>query len=402
MKIENLPEEFINALPVIEVIEKAGFDAYFVGGSVRDIVLGHDIHDVDIATSAFPEEVKQLFHKTIDVGIKHGTVLVLFGDEQYEITTFRAESTYQDFRRPDNVTFVRSLSEDLKRRDFTMNALAMNRHGDVIDLFNGIKAIESKKIIAVGNPTERFFEDALRMMRALRFSSQLNFTIEEKTFEAIQANHQLLEKISVERIYIEWMKLVLGENRTNGLQAFIDTECFNYCPGLVNKKHPLQTFIETFKNKPISSEELAWVLLLDTLKEPSPAIFLKKWKASNKVIHDVTRGLEILTHRKQLPWDEMLLYKAGEETIQLVEEALELLGIEHRTQEALDSYRRLPIHSIKDLVVTGTDLIKESGKSAGPWVGLLLKDIEEQVVSGCLINNDTSILNYVKETLNNE
>lgn len=114
------------------------------------------------------------------MGIEHGTVLVLFQDEQYEITTFRTESTYQDYRRPDEVTFVRSLEEDLKRRDFTMNALAMGKNGEIIDLFNGIEAINNKQIVAVGNPSERFHEDALRMMRGLRFSSQLNFEIEEK------------------------------------------------------------------------------------------------------------------------------------------------------------------------------------------------------------------------------
>src|SRR5699024_8631518 len=130
-----MPQEYIKARPIINKLEQAGFEAYFVGGSVRDILLHQKIHDVDIATSAFPAEVKAIFPKTIDIGIEHGTVLVLSEGEQYEITTFRTESTYQDFRRPDDVQFVRSLEEDLKRRDFTINALALNKKGTVIDLF---------------------------------------------------------------------------------------------------------------------------------------------------------------------------------------------------------------------------------------------------------------------------
>lgn len=127
MKLTKLPQEFEQAIPVLQRIEAAGFDAYFVGGSVRDTILGQPIHDVDIATSAFPAEIKELFPRTIDLGIEHGTVLVLWENEQYEITTFRTEEAYQDFRRPDKVAFVRSLAEDLKRRDFTINAFALKK-----------------------------------------------------------------------------------------------------------------------------------------------------------------------------------------------------------------------------------------------------------------------------------
>ena len=149
--------QFKQALPIIDKIEEAGFEAYFVGGSVRDTLLNKPINDVDIATSAKPNEIKEIFPKTIDVGIEHGTVMVLWKDASYEITTFRTESTYQDFRRPDTVEFVRSLKEDLKRRDFTINALAMDRDGKIIDYFNGQKDLENNLIKAVGIPEERFF-----------------------------------------------------------------------------------------------------------------------------------------------------------------------------------------------------------------------------------------------------
>src|SRR5699024_10264166 len=208
-----LEESFRKALPIIEKIEENGFEAYFVGGGVRDTLLGKSIHDVDIATSAYPEEMKKMFPRTIDVGIEHGTVMVLYKDETYEITTFRTESTYQDFRRPDSVTFVRSLKEDLKRRDFTINALAMNKEGHIIDYFNGMEDLKLKRIKAVGQPTERFHEDALRMMRAVRFVSQLQFHLEKETKEAIEEHHALLEKIAIERIQSEFIKLLLGKGR---------------------------------------------------------------------------------------------------------------------------------------------------------------------------------------------
>lgn len=175
MKLTKLPKEFAEAAPLLKKIEAAGYEAYFVGGSVRDTILGQPIHDVDIATSAFPAEIKALFPRTIDIGIEHGTVLVLWEQAQYEITTFRTEAAYQDYRRPDKVDFVRSLKEDLKRRDFTINALALQEDGVIIDLFDGLADIDNQILRAVGHPQERFHEDALRMMRGLRFVSQLGF-----------------------------------------------------------------------------------------------------------------------------------------------------------------------------------------------------------------------------------
>ena len=187
-----LDKNFQDALPVLDIFEKNGFEAYFVGGSVRDALLHKPINDIDIATSAFPEEVKSIFKKTIDVGIQHGTVVVLFQNEPYEVTTFRTESGYQDYRRPDQVTFVRSLEEDLKRRDFTINAFAMDQKGIIKDFFQGLQDLEKKIIRAVGDPYERFHEDALRIMRAIRFQSQLNFDIEEQTFQAVVESASLL------------------------------------------------------------------------------------------------------------------------------------------------------------------------------------------------------------------
>src|SRR3954463_7544519 len=158
-------EPFLSAIPIIKQLETSGFQAYFVGGSVRDYLLNRSICDVDIATSATPNEVKEIFSRTVDIGIEHGTVLVLFEDKSYEITTFRTEGEYQDYRRPKEVSFIRNLNDDLKRRDFTMNAIAMDLNGKIIDPYNGAAAIQNKVIETVGSANERFQEDALRIMR---------------------------------------------------------------------------------------------------------------------------------------------------------------------------------------------------------------------------------------------
>ena len=178
MRLSYLPSEFQKALPILEKIKAAGFEAYFVGGSVRDALLNRPIHDVDIASSSYPEETKQIFERTVDIGIEHGTVLVLENGGEYEVTTFRTEDVYVDYRRPSSVAFVRSLEEDLKRRDFTVNAFALNENAEVIDKFDGLTDLDNRVLRAVGKAEERFNEDALRIMRGLRFAASLDFDIE--------------------------------------------------------------------------------------------------------------------------------------------------------------------------------------------------------------------------------
>ena len=392
MKMKQLPEEFLKATPIMEAIEAAGFEAYFVGGSVRDIILNHHIHDVDIATSAFPEEIKQIFPRTVDVGIEHGTVLVLHGDEEYEITTFRTESTYQDYRRPDKVTFVRSLSEDLKRRDFTMNALAMTKEGELIDLFSGIEAIHQKQIIAVGNASERFHEDALRMMRGLRFASQLDFDIEEQTKQAIKEHHALLEKISVERIYIEFIKLLTAEYRNKGLVSFVETGCFNYCPGLKGHQEGLEKLL-TIPNEAIfETDTIAWITLIYMLHINEVTSFLRQWKCSNKLIHHVDKSVTQLIRRDTEEWDILSLYESGEEVISDVEIVRELIGLSSQKDEALNIYKELPIKSIRELAVSGKDILNVLEESPGPWLGQLLGHLEKSVVLAQLPNEKEALL----------
>lgn len=205
---------------IINTLMSAGYEAYAVGGCVRDSILGRTPGDWDITTSAKPEEVKALFRRTIDTGIEHGTVTIMIEKTGYEVTTYRIDGEYEDNRHPKNVEFTSDLIEDLKRRDFTINAMAYNEEVGIVDAFDGLQDLEKKVIRCVGNATERFDEDALRIMRAVRFAAQLGFTIEEKTKAAIVEKRQFLKNISAERVRVELVKLLTAKHPELLLKAY--------------------------------------------------------------------------------------------------------------------------------------------------------------------------------------
>lgn len=201
-----------NTQYVLDTLQSSGHEAYIVGGCVRDLLCGKEPHDFDITTSALPHEVSALFEKTVDTGIKHGTVTVIIGNTPIEVTTFRTEGEYVGHRRPDSVAFVGEVNEDLSRRDFTVNAMCYNHNEGIVDLFGGKADIENRILRAVGDPHKRFCEDALRILRLYRFSATLGFSIEESTLSAAIDCAPLLKSISAERIFAELKKAVLGEN----------------------------------------------------------------------------------------------------------------------------------------------------------------------------------------------
>ena len=398
MKINNLPEVFTAALPVLKKINEAGYEAYFVGGSVRDLLLKRHIHDVDIATSAYPAEIKQIFEKTIDTGIKHGTVTVLYGGESYEITTFRTELGYQDFRRPDHVTFVQNLSEDLKRRDFTINALAMNVDGNIVDHFDGLGDLDKRLIRAVGKAENRFHEDALRMMRAVRFMSQLQFTLEPETEQAISDNHELLSKISVERIRDEFVKMGIAPDSQKAFQIFLDTGLSEEVPGFKGKKENLALYPQL--NFSPTTEANLWALMIILLKLPNEKIahFMRIWKNSNAMerqVADIVSFFDLISSRAPNNYD---LYKAGLRTIVSTIDIANILGQPINGRALVDRYEALPIKDSHDLVVDGHFLLK-NGIPAGPRVGLLLEEIKKAVLEGIVSNNEEAITEYI--ALNN-
>ena len=394
MKINNLPEVFTAALPVLKEINEAGYEAYFVGGSVRDLLLNRHIHDVDIATSAYPMEIKQIFKKTIDTGIKHGTVTVLYEGESYEITTFRTESGYQDFRRPDHVTFVQNLSEDLKRRDFTINALAMDVDGNIIDHFDGLGDLEKHLIRAVGKAENRFHEDALRMMRAVRFMSQLQFTLEPETEQAISDNHELLSKISVERIRDEFVKMGIAPGSQKSFQVFLDTGLSEEVPSFRDKKENLALYPQL--NFSPTNEANLWALMIILLKLPNDKIphFMRMWKNSNAMerqVADIVAFFDLISSHAPNNYD---LYKAGLETIVSTIDLAHILGQPVNGRALVDSYEALPIKNNRDLVVDGHFLLK-NGIPAGPRVGLLLEEIKKAVLEGVISNNEAAITEFI-------
>lgn len=394
IRIDNLPEIFVKAMPVLQTLEDAGFEAYFVGGSVRDVLLHRHVHDVDITTSAYPEEVKELFDKSIDTGIKHGTVTVLYGGESYEITTFRTESGYQDFRRPDHVTFVQNLDEDLKRRDFTINALAMDMHGDIVDLFNGIEDLKNHIIRAVGNPEKRFHEDALRMMRAVRFMSQLEFKLEEKTEQAIKDNHELLEKISVERIREEFVKMGLGSFSREAFQIFLDTQLSEDVPDFAGKKDLLQVYPQ-LKFSPTMETSL-WAVIIILLKVPNEKIgkFMRDWKNSNAMtekVEQIIKMFDLIADHVPTDYD---LFEAGEDIIINTIDVAHILGQPISSEALVDRYLALPIKKPSELAVDGRFLIKR-GMRPGAQLGHTLNKIRELVVAGEIENSEEAIEQYL-------
>lgn len=397
MKKVPITGEFKKALPVLETIQEAGFEAYYVGGSVRDALLEKPVNDVDIATSAFPEEIKKLFKKTVDVGIEHGTVMVLLNDESYEVTTFRTESTYQDFRRPDSVTFVRSLKEDLKRRDLTINAFAMDQTGEIQDFFGGEEDLDNHVIRAVGKAEERFNEDALRMMRAVRFASQLGFHLEADTFYAIVVNAHLLENIAVERIRVEFTKMAMGKYVRQGFAGFIETRLYIYCPGLMHAKEALRNFVKV--KEPIQNERQMWALLLYHLgvqEEKEARAFLKHWKLSNQLINDSASLHQLLLYRLHYPQSNETVYHYSKEIALDAETCLYLIDKPNDKEAVQEIDKSLPIHSRNELAIDGKIIMEETKQRGGKWLGQALSAAERAVLKGEISNETPEILHYLK------
>lgn len=213
---------------ILNTLKDNGYEAYVVGGSVRDSLLKRTVGDYDITTKALPEDITRLFPHTVPTGIKHGTVTVVMNKDNYEVTTYRIDGEYTDNRHPDEVIFTSSLKEDLSRRDFTINAMAYNETDGVVDLFNGAEDLDKKIVRCVGDADKRFNEDALRMLRAIRFACQLNFELEEATYKAIVNNSKLLKNVSSERIREELIKILMSSVPSRGIKMLLDTKLLDY------------------------------------------------------------------------------------------------------------------------------------------------------------------------------
>ncbi|CAK8053843.1 tRNA nucleotidyltransferase/poly(A) polymerase (PcnB) [Eupransor demetentiae] len=400
MKLDHFPPELEEARPILKKLDDAGYEAYFVGGSVRDTFLGDPIHDVDIASSAYPQEVKEVFKKTVDTGIQHGTVMVLDHHIGYEITTFRTESTYTDFRRPDKVTFVRSLEEDLKRRDFTINALALRQNGEVVDLFNGLGDLKAAIVRAVGDPVRRFTEDALRIMRAVRFASQLDFTIEEQTQLALKELGHNLAKIAVERNRVEFEKLLQGQAAAKGLSLTFEANLLPYLPGKMDEWpaanwQKIQAELDGGRAK---TEMAAWGILtiLSPMADNEIEPFLRQWKHSKQIMQTLAAIAPVLRQHAALnKWNLYRLYAYKEDLLALTD--LIYGSDSDFKKQMLTIFAELSIHDRSEIALNGGDLIKAGLAKPGPALGELIHQIELAVVNDQVGNDADAIKNWIQE-----
>ncbi len=364
---------FLEALPVMQQLVDAGYEAYFVGGSVRDML-------------------KEIFPHTVDVGIEHGTVMVIHHKKGYEVTTFRTEEGYEDFRHPDKVTFVRSLEEDLKRRDFTINALAIGIDDQLMDFFDGIGDLERQCIRCVGDAKERFNEDALRMFRAVRFVGQLGFQVEEETKNAISLLKMNLSKVAVERMKVEFEKMIQSPYRKEALQLFVETGLYQACP-LFDGKDKILLKLAEFPLKEMSVLQ-AWILFVDELNLSDKEVthLLKSWKSSNEQIRDVLVGYRTYHERKNDEWNFFLAYECSYEVACEVERLLIAQG-KSTSMEGLEAtYQSLPIRSMNDIQLNGHDIIRILKlDKKGPIIGQVLKTVEKMILEQS-IQNDAEIL----------
>ena len=433
-----------NAETILHILEKAGYEAYVVGGCVRDSILGRSPDDWDITTSAKPEQVKALFHRTVDTGLQHGTVTVLMEKEGYEVTTYRVDGEYEDGRHPKEVTFTASLEEDLKRRDFTINAMAYNPSSGLVDLFGGLEDIERRIIRCVGNPLERFTEDALRIMRAVRFSAQLGFTIEEETRKALKVLAPNLKHVSAERIQVELVKLLMSPHPDYlrvAYEAGITAEFlqeFDACMTTSqNTPHHCYTVGEHILHSLChvrADKVLRITMLLHDIGKPvvrktdengrdhfkmhgiagekMAAQILRRLKFDNDTIRKVTRlvkwhddrpegmtkavrravnriGEELFPYYLEVQQADMLAqsdYRRAEkqERLDKVKEAYETIINEHQCV------------SLKTLAVTGKDLI-EAGYKPGREIGETLNRLLEVVLADPQKNQKEILLGLLDE-----
>lgn len=430
---------------VMLALHAGGYEAFLVGGCVRDLLMGSVPKDWDITTSATPSDMKEIFSdfKLIETGLKHGTITVLINGEPLEITTFRVDGKSSDHRRPDTVSFTKSLQEDIVRRDFTMNAIAYSLDTGLIDFVGGIQDIKSGIIRCVGDPDLRFQEDGLRMLRALRFAAVLGFDIDAKTAESIHTNKRLLENISAERIYAEMTRMLTGREVGKVLRQYADVLCVmipEFTPMIGFAQHNQHHCFDVWQHTVAVVENslpvplLRWAALLHDIGKPAcftldangvghfyghAAIgremadeIMRRLKFDNKTRERIL--LLIAHHDTPIPCDEKTIKRylnrfGAEVLFEIIALArADNLGqseaFRHRQTEydALETLvheilHKQPCVSLKDMAINGNDLLELGyrGKEIGNALTLLL----EAVIEGYAANEKQELLSYLKKQI---
>lgn len=393
-----LDQPFIKAKPVMETLEDNGYECFFVGGAVRDCLISRHIGDIDIATNATPNDMQRIFPKTVPVGIEHGTVLVIHNGESFEVTTYRTEGEYKDYRHPSEVSFVKDVKLDLSRRDFTINAIAMDLEGNLLDPFDGKKDLNERVIRTVGNPHDRFTEDPLRMLRGVRFVSQLNFNLDEATLTAISEQHHLLNKISVERITDELVKLFKHANINSALKIIRQTGMDQSLPIFKDHHHIFSRLNKMVFNQPLNHAGVMFAIfhLID------PNISLHTWTKTYKVSNNIKRkAIHLIDSYKSYQdqgMSNVVLYNVGKQLPDLLQ-IIKLFNLKsYNIKELQSQYQSLPIKDRSELIVTGQNLLQWfPHEKRGQWIGKYLNRIEEAVIKGELQNSREEIESKVRE-----
>jgi tRNA nucleotidyltransferase (CCA-adding enzyme) len=386
---------FKQAACILDQLISHGFEAYVVGGAVRDYLLDRPIHDIDVATSAHPADVVSLFKRTIPVGVQHGTVAVLSGGKPFEVTTFRSETGYDDFRHPNKVDFVLTLDQDLMRRDFTINALAMDRTGKIIDLFEGRADIARRQIRTVGCAEERISEDPLRIMRGIRFTSELCFTLGSQELAAFLEKSKLLKNISVERVNQEMVRLLAGRGVQEAIGILFETKCIHSLPLLENAE--LHSGLSGVRFSILQSVEERWAAFLIGLGIKNTHEFAKAWKWSRETERKVTRLIELQNVRRLADWTPESVYFAGEDDAKAADRLLAASGVVNEAdlslleQQVIELWRSCPIHSRSELAATGNHFLHWSGLKPGPWLANVISQLEKDIVNGN-VENDLEVI----------
>ena len=399
--IIDLPKNVEN---IIERLKEHGFEGFAVGGCVRDSLLKKTPTDWDITTDALPEDMKKIFKKTFDTGIAHGTVTVLMDGVGYELTTYRIDGNYSDGRHPDSVSFSKNLSEDLCRRDFTVNAMAYSHNKGIVDLFGGRKDLQNGIIRAVGDAKKRFDEDALRMLRAVRFAAQLGFKIDDDTFEAIKEKAKLLSNVSKERIFVELNKSLCGDFAqnikmvyTSGLYRYIgkefaklDKSIYDFYPRkFPNKKHMYwAAFLENIENVE-AVKKILFELKSDNATRNNTYLLVKELK---NPLPSSDEDIRWSLHRigADLFCDYIEILKSDKKNVDILDK---IDTIENRYSLILKENHA---YEISMLDITGKDLM-DIGISKGPKIGEVLEFLLKKVIENPLNNEKSSLLRLVKE-----
>ena len=378
---------------ILNVLQNHGYEAFAVGGCVRDTVLGRVPDDWDITTSAHPQEVKRLFVRTVDTGLAHGTVTVLLGEDSYEVTTYRIDGAYEDHRHPSQVQFSAELAEDLRRRDFTINAMAYNREQGLVDLFGGMQDLQRKRICCVGDAYERFQEDALRILRAVRFSAQLGFSIESDTEKALRELAQSLSYVSEERIQAELVKLLLSAHPDYVLRLFDTGIASVILPEMEASEETARSLCRIFPEK-----SLRLAFFLHSLGEKKAGLLLRRLKFDNHTIDTVRRLVR--WQDDPITSDPVAVRRAAAKiganlfpmVLQMQEVNRDISAV-RAVWEEID--RQGQCISLKSLAVSGNDLIA-LGIKPGKEIGKLLNELLEEVLEKPEYNTKEYLLESVK------